>query len=134
MHQPEDNDEQKKKDKKLNDAALKKHYFTFDIGSWGYLSELLKEMLYGPQTDDTLYKQLNNFTDAVYASWGYDVPLPSKDGVIFIGKNSYGEPVYKSKHFVVDKINQQYLNHIRSHSGYFLTQPTYYKNLHEILN
>lgn len=132
MHQPNDDDqEQKKEDKKLSDA-LKKHYFTFDIGS-GDLDDLLKEMLYGPQIDDILYKQLNNFTDAIFATWG-DVPLGSTTKSIFIGKNSYGEPVFKEKHFIVDRLYTEYLNHIRSHAAYFLQHPDYYRQLHEILN
>lgn len=131
MHQPND-DEQQKEDKKLNDA-LKKHYFSFDIGNLGDLSDLLKEMLYGPQIDDTLYKQLNNFTDAIFATWG-DIPLESTTKSLFIGKNTYGEPIYKSKHFVVDRIYLEYLNHIRSYPAYFLMQPKHYKSLFEILN
>jgi len=131
MHQPND-DQQKKEDKKLNDA-LKKHYFSFDIGNWGDLSDLLKEMLYGPQLDDKLYQQLNNFTDAIFATWG-DIPETSTTKSIFIGKNSYGEPIYKTKHFVVNKIYIEYLNHIRSYPAYFLTQPKHYKSLFEILN
>lgn len=131
MHQSND-DEQKKEDKKLNDA-LKKHYFTFDIGNWGELSDLMKEMLYGPQIDDTLYKQLNNFTEAIFAQWG-SIPEKSTTNSIFIGKNTYGEGVFKPKHFVVDKLNNEYLNHIRQHAAHTLRQPEYYENLYEILN
>ena len=132
MHQPNDDEKKKQEDEKLNDA-LKKHYFSFDIGNWGDLSDLLKEMLYGPQLDDTLYKQLNNFTDAIFASFG-EIPLESTTKSIFVGKNSYGQPIYKTKHFVVDEISKQYFNHIREHAAHVLSQPDYYQGLHEILN
>ena len=131
MHQPND-DEQKKEDEKLNDA-LKKHYFSFDIGNWGDLSDLLKEMLYGPQLDHKLYQQLNSFTDAIFATWG-DIPEASTTKSIFIGKNSYGEPIYKTNHFISNRLQTEYLNHIRQHAAWTLSQPEYYNELQVILN
>lgn len=128
MHQPEDEEEKKK-----IEEILKKQNFSIDINNMQGLNDMIKDMLYGPQTDDTLYKELNKLTDAIFAAWGEN-PLPSTDSIIFIGKNIYGEQVFKQKHFIVDGLYISYLNHIRSHAAHTLQQPEYYKNLHEILN
>ena len=130
MHQPEDHNEEE--DKKLNDA-LKKHYFSFDAGF--NFNELIHEMLYGPQLDDTLFKELNKFTDAIFAGWGLnDIPEASTTSMAFIGKNKYGESVFKPKHFVVNELTTEYFNHVRQHAVHTLSQPEYYRGLHEILN
>ena len=125
-------DKKKDEDDKLKDI-LKKNYFSFDINSMSNMDQSLKDMLFGPDMDETLFKQLNNFADSVFANWGEN-PLPSTDAIIFIGKNSYNEAVFKPKHFVVDELYVEYLNHIRSHAAHTLQQPEYYKNFHEILN
>lgn len=122
--------DQNEENEKL-DEILKKHYFSIDLSNTSGINNFIKDMLYGPQIDDTLYQQLNNFTDAIFASFGNNY---AKDSVIFIGNNSYGEPVFKQKHFIVDELYTEYLNHIRAQPAHTLQQPDYYKNLHEILN
>lgn len=132
MHQPEENNEEE--NKKLNEI-LKKHYFTFDVNGLGDLNGLIHEMLYGPQLDDTLFKELNKFTDAIFAGWGLnDIPEASTTSMAFIGKNKYGESVFKPKHFVVNELTTEYFNHVRQHAVHTLSQPEYYRGLHEILN
>lgn len=51
-----------------------------------------------------------------------------------LGSNHYDEAIWKKKHFVVDKLNLEYTNHIQSHAAYFLQMPSYYKGLFDILN
>lgn len=53
---------------------------------------------------------------------------------LYLGNNYYNEGVWKKKHFVEDKLGNEYIKHLQSHAGYFLRQPKYYKGLHEILN
>ena len=62
-------DKKKDEDDKLEDI-LKKNYFSFDINSMTNMDQSLKDMLFGPDMDETLFKQLNNFADSVFASWG----------------------------------------------------------------
>ena len=136
MHQPEDEDKKKKKitDKEIEDI-INGLNFSMDLSYYDEIKKLnktIKDMLYGPQLDDTLFKQVNNFTDAIFATWGQN-SIPN-DNVIFIGKNIYGEQVFKSKYFVVDKLKNEYLNHIRQHAAHTLQQPEYYKSMFEILN
>lgn len=132
MHQPEDSGlPPKKTDEELQDL-LNSQYFSVDLNSMKDLNNTIKDMLFGPQIDDTLYKQINAFTDAIFASWGGGEV--DGGGIIFVGKNSFGESVYKPSHFVVDELKTEYLNHIRQHSAHTLSQPNYYNNLFEILN
>lgn len=53
---------------------------------------------------------------------------------MYLGSNHYDEAIWKKKHFVVDKLNLEYTNHIQSHASYFLQMPSYYKGLFDILN
>lgn len=137
MNQPEDEDKKKKKikDKEIEDI-INGLNFSMDLSYYDEIKKLnktIKDMLYGPQLDDTLFKQINNFTDSIFATWGGQSNIPD-DNVIFIGKNIYGEQVFKSKYFVVDKLKNEYLNHIRQHATHTLQQPDYYKCMFEILN
>ena len=53
---------------------------------------------------------------------------------MYLGSNHYDEAIWKKKHFVVDKLNLEYTNHIQSQASYFLQMPSYYKGLLDILN
>tara|TARA_E500000331_G_scaffold347408_2_gene387571 strand:- start:810 stop:1226 length:417 start_codon:yes stop_codon:yes gene_type:complete len=53
---------------------------------------------------------------------------------IYLGSNSFKEPIWKTKYFVVDKIQQEYNAHISAHAKHFLLQPQYYKSMFDILN
>jgi len=135
MHQPEDEENKKKIDKEIEDI-INGLNFSMDLSYYDEIKKLnktIKDMLYGPQLDDTLFKQVNNFTDAIFATWGGQSNIPD-DNVIFIGKNIYGEQVFKSKYFVVDELRNEYLNHIRQHAAHTLQQPEYYNSMFEILN
>lgn len=53
---------------------------------------------------------------------------------LYLGNNYYKEQVWKKKHFIQDKLHNEYVKHLQSHAQYFLHQPRYYKGLYEILN
>jgi len=52
----------------------------------------------------------------------------------YLGSNYNKEPIWKSKYFVINKINSEYKLHIQTHAIHFVTQPSYYKGLFDILN
>ena len=52
----------------------------------------------------------------------------------YLGSNSFQEPIWKNKYFVVNEIDKQYNAHIRSHAKHFLSQHQYYKSLFDIMN
>ena len=53
---------------------------------------------------------------------------------LYLGNNYWNEGVWKKKHFIQDKLANEYVKHLQSHAGHFLQQPKYYKGLYEILN
>ena len=52
----------------------------------------------------------------------------------YLGNNKYDEPLWKTKYFINDKLDQDYKNHIASHAAYFLQQPSYYRGMFDNLN
>ena len=52
----------------------------------------------------------------------------------YLGSNYAGEPIWKSKYWVINPINQEYKFHLQTHAAHFINQPKYYKGLFDILN
>lgn len=115
------NQNEEDENEKLDDV-LKKHYFSFDT-NMGELDKIVDYIL-----DKTLFDS-SKIYDVVA---NYDAKV--FDTFIIFGTNAYGETVFKNKHFVVDKLKTEYLNHIRTHAVHTLKQPAYYLGLFEILN
>jgi len=53
---------------------------------------------------------------------------------MYLGSNHYEEAIWKKQYFVCDKINAMWKAHISSNAAHYLKQPSYYKDLHSILN
>jgi hypothetical protein len=53
---------------------------------------------------------------------------------LYLGNNYWNEGIWKKKHFIQNKLQQEYISHLQNHAGYFLSQPRYYEGLYEILN
>ena len=51
-----------------------------------------------------------------------------------IGVNSFQESIFSKMGHPVEGLDQEYLNHIRSHAANTLTEPAYYKDLFIIQN
>lgn len=111
----------------------KKHFFKIDVDGFSDLNKMLKDMLFGSYGDADYSDYINSFSSYIYDMYNQPTDLHNY-GVIFIGKNSYNEQVFKPDHFVEDKLHQSYLNHIRANAVYFLQEPKYYNGLYEILN
>ena len=107
-----------------------KFYFKFDIDSTSSLSDWLIN----------LYKDINiNIVPGFpFVSFPVNDLIPNTasggNSLLYVGNNQYGETIYKNKHFIEDKMKQKYILHLQSHAGYFVSQPSYYKGLFEILN
>lgn len=128
MHQkPEENNEEDK---------IKKHYFQIDVNSLSS-SESFSEWLGKILSDIDFMNVIPGFPVVSLPMTDLD---PIYGGSIFIntplylGNNQYNEPVFKNKHFLVDSLKNQYVNHLRSHAGHFVRQPVYYKGMFDILN
>lgn len=53
---------------------------------------------------------------------------------LYLGNNYWNEGVWKKKHFIQNKLQQEYISHLQSHASHFLNQPNHYEGLYEILN
>lgn len=112
-----------------------KHYFKFDPAAWDTWGKWL-------------YDALNDIVESSPNVWyvsGFphkSLPVSSyfsntgKDSKSYqyLGNNYQGSPVWKKKYFVLDPIQNNYKQHIQSHSVHFINQPHYYKGLFDILN
>jgi len=125
MHQPSPEDKKNKK-----------HYFQIDVNSlssFDAFSEWLKDIL------DTSYNieyipgfpfislPVTDLNPIYGGSFMPSIPL-------YLGNNQYNEPIYKTKHFVVNSIKNEYIKHLQNNATHFIKQPTYYKGLFDIMN
>lgn len=109
------------------------YFFKFDVSSDNPISKWLNDMI----SNIDWYKSQN------IGGFPY-VSLPVNDyfsntasglnPLLYLGNNQYNEQVWKSKDFIVNKLKNEYLSHLQSHSSYFVQQPNFYKGLFEILN
>jgi hypothetical protein len=112
--------------------SLSPYYFKFDVSADSPLSKWLTDMF----IDWTPSIPLNISGFPVFSvpvnSWN---PNAGKGKTFqYLGSNYSGEPIWKSKYFIHDKLQSEYIHHLSSHAIYFIKQPSYYKSLYEILN
>ena len=89
--------------------------FKIDWAAWEqWLSKAMKDLY----ADDE-YLKTTNFSDKYF---------------MYLGKNSYSEPVWKAKYFINQKLEIEYKNHIKSNAVHFLKQPIYYRGLFDNIN
>lgn len=80
---------------------------------------------------DNLLKEVSP-TMLPVSSWFSSIADGKKS--LYLGNNYWNEGVWKQKHFIYNKLQSEYVNHLQSHARHFLNQPRYYKGLYEILN
>ena len=137
MHEPYDND--------IPDDPYK-FYFQIDT-EWikKYMDSLLDKIEYKWISKDIIDDALKNlpqykiepvdgfpFVSLPVNSWLSNTVADSSS--LYLGNNYWNEGVWKKKHFMHDKLQTEYVQHLQSHAEHFLNQPKYYKGLYEILN
>ena len=138
MHEPYEDDEDYDDDDYNYDYDNNpydpyKSYFQFDVGN-APLSDWSKNMI-----DDIVKDSfgINSITGFPYKMFPVNSWNPSTDkgnSLQYLGSNYQGSPIWKKQYFVVDKINNEYKMHLQDHAHHFVSQPTYYKGLFDILN
>jgi hypothetical protein len=119
-----------------------KFYFQIDT-EWikKYMDNLLNKWISKEVIEDALnnlpqYKiepvDGFSFVSLPVNSWFSNTVADSSS--LYLGNNYWNEGVWKKKHFIANKLQNEYINHLQSHAGYFLSQPKYYNGLYEILN
>jgi len=114
-------------DPEYNDDPYK-FYFQIDT-EWiqKYMDSLIKKLSESYQTPEG-FKPISLPVNSWISS------IAGENSSLYLGNNYWNEGVWKKKHFIEDKLQRQYVNHLQSHAGYFLHEPRYYKGLYEILN
>jgi hypothetical protein len=134
VQEPYDDDENDDNDSLDYSQDPYKHLFKFDEDAW----EAWGKFLYDALGD------MSKYSNQWYV-YGWDpkkFPVNSyssntgkaKKGFQYLGVNYFNEGVFKSKYFIVNSIDIEYIKHIQQHAVYFLKQPSYYKGLYDILN
>ncbi len=117
-------------------------YFKFDISQNPSFSKWIQDII-----NNIINPLDNSIMDSVDKAWGVDntnayvFPVnswnPSTGGKNlpqYLGSNYAKEPIWKTKYWIIDKVNQEYKLHLQSNASYFIQQPNYYKGLFDILN
>lgn len=134
MHDPYDNEDDGYDDdyydKDYNDQYDPyKFYFKFDITENSPLSDWISKMI-----TDIFNKDYDIDKMLVFPVNSWNPNTAGKNIPQYLGSNYYKEPVWKSKYFIIDSLDQSYKLHLQSNAAHFLQQPKYYKGLFEILN
>lgn len=106
---------------------LYKYYFKFNMDQSTPLSDWISKLI-----SDILSKDIDKPTKFPVNSWNSNTA--GKNMPQYLGSNYYKEPIWKTKYFVINLLDQSYKFHLQSNAAYFLQQPKYYKGLFEILN
>lgn len=141
MNEEDDNynDDHDYDDSQDNFESQYKKYFKFDPDAWDAWGKVLYDALNEivEPSPNVWYIGLTNIqgfpnksfpVNSYFSNTGKDNPFQ------YLGINYQNQPIWKSKYFIKNKLQTDYLNHIRSHPVHFVTQPHYYKGMFEILN
>lgn len=138
MYEYYDNDDDYDDDSQDNLEDKYKHYFKFDPDAWDAWGKML-------------YNALNDIVESSPNVWytSFNIPgFPNKSFPVnsyfsntgkdknfqYLGNNYQGVPVWKTKYFAVDPIDQDYRSHLEANAIHFLQQPHYYQGMFDILN
>jgi hypothetical protein len=117
-------------------------YFKFDVSQNPLFSKWISDIVNNiiNPLDDSIMDQIDK-------AWGIDnknayvFPVnswnPSAGGKNlpqYLGSNYAKEPIWKTKYWIIDKVNQEYKLHLQAYAAYFIQQPKYYKGMFDILN
>lgn len=114
-----------------------KFYFKFDINNAPlseWIAKMINDILKNPENNDYKITNISGFPMYVFPVNSWNPNTESNSKLQYLGSNYSGIPIWKSKYFVFDPINQEYKLHLQSNAKHFIQQPNYYKGLFDILN
>ena len=109
-----------------------KFYFTFNVDQNTPLSDWISKMIDKILSKDFPEIDVNKMIVFPVNSWNPNTVNDKK--FQYLGSNYYKEPIWKSKYWVKDTINNMYTQHIQANARHFIQQPSHYKGLFDILN
>ncbi len=140
MHQDDEyNDDYDENDSQDQLENKYKHYFKFDPDAW----DAWGKMLYDALNDIVEYPSNVWYISPKSGFFGQDKSVPvnsyfsntgKNKNFQYLGNNYQGVPVWKTKYFAVNPIDQEYRSHLEANAIHFLKQPHYYQGMFDILN
>lgn len=118
-------------------------YYKFDVGPDTPLSQWINDIVsgfIGPFEDkkDKWWSSINSISGFPFKKLEFPVnswaPNTGNDKFQYLGSNYANTPIWKTKYFVIDKLNNEYKMHLQSHAKHFVQQPNYYNGMFDILN
>lgn len=112
-----------------------KFYFKFDINNidWSkWLYDALNGIIEDSPNQWTVYGNKFPYGSLPVNSWN-----PGTGGHKshqYLGANYQNQPIWKTKYFIHNKLDADYIRHLESNAVHFIKQPIYYKGLFDILN
>lgn len=115
-----------------------KFYFKFDVNPntplSDWITKMINDIFQNPSHDNFKITNIPGFPVVSFPVNSWNPNTVNDKKFQYLGSNYAGEQVWKAKYFVHDKLQIEYINHLRSHVTYFVKQPSYYRCLFEILN
>lgn len=116
--------------------SLNPYYYKFDVGPDHPISKWINDIVNDFMGSSENYNMTNipgfPFQMFPVSSWS---PNTGKGNAFqYLGSNYQDAKIWVAKYLVIDKIHQEYINHLKANAAYFLNQPHYYKNMFHILN
>jgi hypothetical protein len=144
LNDPYDNDDDDGYDDDYYDYPNPSHnpyqwYFKFDASQDTPLSSWINDMINGiinPKDNLSGYN-INNIPGFPVKKFPVNSWNPNTGkgkSFQYLGSNYVGEPIWKSKYWIVDPLDQEYVLHLQNHAAHFVKQPSYYKGMFDILN
>jgi len=139
MHESYDDNEEDYDDYNYDDVPKDpyKWYYKFDVGPDNpvskWLDDLINDFIKNPSSDYNIVS-IPGFYEKKFPVNSWNPNTDKGNSFQYLGSNYQGSQIWKTKYFVVDKINNGYKLHLQSHAVHFVKQPYYYNGLHDILN
>lgn len=115
-----------------------KFYFKFNIDQntplSDWIAKMINDIFQNPADQNFKITNIPGFPIVSFPVNSWNPNTVNDKKFQYLGSNYVGEPVWKKKYFVHDKLHTEYLNHIQNYAAYFVKQPLYYKSLYDILN
>lgn len=138
MHEPYDDDDGYDDDYynyDNNDPNKYKWYFTFDVDKSKSLSDWVLNQLNDLfKTDKWTVDNSTGLPIIQFPVNGWNPNTGNDLKFQYLGSNYQGQQIWKTKHFLGDRYNQEYRSHLQSHAAHLVKQPHYYKGMFDILN
>ena len=125
-------------------------YYDYDKNQWYYKFDVSQNPIFSKWVNDIVNNIINPLDDSIMSQLDKLFGIDPKKTYVFpvnswnpntvnnkfqyLGSNYHKEPIWKSKYWIHNEINNQYIKHIQSNAKHFIQQPSYYRSLFDILN